>query len=234
MVKEAYKILVVDDRPDNVYYLQSRLQIENFQVITAFSGKEGIEKVKTLKPDLILLDIMMPEMDGYEVCKILTNDDETKDIPIILVTAKVDSKDVEQGLKVGAFDYIKKPFDKIELIARINSALRYSEMKKKAIQQEKYQIFEATVFTANHEIKQPLTTMSLALNSIKRELKKDNIDKNLLLEKLSYLEDGIKKITAVLNKLNAIKHPEAKEFYDKEKDVRMVSVDDLKKEILDQ
>lgn len=234
MVKESYKILVVDDRPDNVYYLQSRLQIENFQVITAFSGKEGIEKAKTLKPDLILLDIMMPEMDGYEVCKILTTDEETKDIPIILVTAKVDSKDVEQGLKVGAFDYIKKPFDKIELVARINSALRYSEMKKKAIQQEKYQIFEATVFTANHEIKQPLTIMSLALNSIKRELQKDNIEKNLLLEKLSYLEDGIKKITAILNKLNAIKHPEAKETYDKEKDVRMVSVDDLKKEIFDQ
>lgn len=234
MVKESYKILVVDDRPDNVYYLQSRLQIENFQVITAFSGKEGIEKAKSLKPDLILLDIMMPEMDGYEVCKILTNDEETKDIPIILVTAKVDSKDVEQGLKVGAFDYIKKPFDKIELIARINSALRYSEMKKKAIQQEKYQIFEATVFTANHEIKQPLTIMSLALNSIKRELQKENFDKNILLEKLNYLEDGIKKITLILNKLNAIKHPEAKEIYDKEKDVRMVSVDDLKKEIFDQ
>lgn len=234
MVKESYKILVVDDRPDNVYYLQSRLQIENFQVITAFSGKEGIEKAKSLKPDLILLDIMMPEMDGYEVCKILTNDEETKDIPIILVTAKVDSKDVEQGLRVGAFDYIKKPFDKIELIARINSALRYSEMKKKAIQQEKYQIFEATVFTANHEIKQPLTIMSLALNSIKRELQKENFDKNILLEKLNYLEDGIKKITLILNKLNAIKHPEAKETYDKEKDVRMVSVDDLKKEIFDQ
>lgn len=234
MVKESYKILVVDDRPDNVYYLQSRLQIENFQVITAFSGKEGIEKAKSLKPDLILLDIMMPEMDGYEVCKILTNDEGTKDIPIILVTAKVDSKDVEQGLKVGAFDYIKKPFDKIELIARINSALRYSEMKKKSIQQEKYQIFEATVFTANHEIKQPLTIMSLALNSIKRELQKENFDKNILLEKLNYLEDGIKKITLILNKLNAIKHPEAKETYDKEKDVRMVSVDDLKKEIFDQ
>lgn len=131
MVKEAYKILVVDDRPDNVYFLQSRLQAENFLVITAFSGPEGIEKAKTSKPDLILLDIMMPGMDGYEVCKILTNDEETKDIPIILVTAKVDSNDVAEGLKVGAFDYIKKPFDKIELIARINSALRYSELKKK-------------------------------------------------------------------------------------------------------
>jgi two-component system cell cycle response regulator len=231
MVKETYKILVVDDRPDNVYYLQSRLQNENYSVITAFSGPEGIEKAKSEKPDLILLDIMMPGMDGYEVCKILTNDEETKDIPIILVTAKVDSNDVAEGLRVGAFDYIKKPFDKIELIARINSALRYSEMKKKAIQNEKYQIFEATVHTANHEIKQPLTIMSLAINAIKRELQKENIDKKVMLDKINYLEDGIKKITTVLNKLNAIKQTESKEAYDKEKDIRMVSVDDLKKEI---
>jgi two-component system cell cycle response regulator len=231
MVKETYKILVVDDRPDNVYYLQSRLQNENYSVITAFSGPEGIEKAKSEKPDLILLDIMMPGMDGYEVCKILTNDEETKDIPIILVTAKVDSNDVAEGLRVGAFDYIKKPFDKIELIARINSALRYSEMKNKAIQNEKYQIFEATVHTANHEIKQPLTIMSLAINAIKRELQKENIDKKVMLDKINYLEDGIKKITTVLNKLNAIKQTESKEAYDKEKDIRMVSVDDLKKEI---
>ncbi len=233
MVRETYTILVIDDRPDNVYYLQSRLQQENFLVITAFNGQEGIEKAKSQKPDLILLDIMMPGMDGYEVCKALTKDDETKDIPIILVTAKVDSKDVEEGLKVGAFDYIKKPFDKIELVARINSALRFAEMKKKAIQQEKYQIFEATVFAANHEIKQPLTIMSLAINAIKRELQKDSIDKKTIMDKINYLDDGIKKITTVLNKLNAIKHPESKDTYDKEKDVKLVSVDDLKKEILE-
>ncbi|MCX8056628.1 MAG: response regulator [Ignavibacteria bacterium] len=233
MVKDAYRILVIDDRPDNVYYLQSRLQAEKFLVLTAFSGPEGIEKAKAEKPDLILLDIMMPGMDGYEVCKILTNDEDTKDIPIILVTAKVDGRDVAEGLRVGAFDYIKKPFDKMELIARVNSALRYSEMKKKAIQHEKYQIFEATVFTANHEIKQPLTIMSLAVNAIKRELQKQDLNKELISEKLNYIEEGIKKITNVLNKLNAIKHTEGKEEYDKEKDVRMVSFDDLKKEIFD-
>lgn len=233
MVKDAYKILVIDDRPDNVYYLQSRLQADSFLVITAFSGPEGIEKAKSQKPDLILLDIMMPVMDGYEVCKILINDEETKDIPIILVTAKVDSNDVAEGLRVGAFDYIKKPFDKIELIARINSALRFAEMKKRAIQQEKYQIFEATVFTANHEIKQPLTIMSLAMNAIKRELQKENMDREIIAEKINYLEDGIKKITTILNKLNAIKYSEKQGEYDKEKDVRMVSLDDLKKEIFD-
>lgn len=230
MRKEPYKILVIDDRPDNVYFLQSRLQHESFVVITAFSGQEGIKKAKTQKPDLILLDVMMPGMDGYEVCNILVNDPETSLIPIILVTAKVDARDVEQGLKIGAFDYIKKPFDKVELIARINSALRYSEMRKQLILQEKYQIFEATVVTANHQIKQPLTIISLALNAIKRELQKEEINKNLIFDKLNYIEDGIKKITSVLNSLNAIKQPEST-HYDKEKDVKMITIDDLKKEI---
>lgn len=229
MDKNNYRILVIDDRPDNVYYIQSRLMLENFNVITAFSGPEGIEKARSQKPDLILLDVMMPVMDGYEVCKILTNDNDTKDIPIILVTAKVDSRDVQEGLNAGAFDYIKKPFDKIELVARINSALRFAELKKKAVQHEKSQIFAATVFTANHEIKQPLTIMSLALNAIKRELNKEEVDKRLISEKISYIEDGIKQITEILNKLNALKQSETN--FEKVNEVKPVSVDDLKKEL---
>jgi two-component system cell cycle response regulator len=106
-------------------------------------------------------------------------------------------------------------------------------MKRKTIQQEKYQIFESTVLTANHEIKQPLTIMSLAINSIRRELNKEKIDKKFLEEKINYLEEGIKKITTVLNKLNAIKQSEQISEYNKDKDVKMVSVDDLKKELLE-
>lgn len=225
---EQYKILVIDDRPDNVYYLQSRLQHENFQVLTAFSGKDGIEKARSERPDLILLDIMMPEMNGFEVCKVLCEDASTSLIPIILVTAKVDAKDVEEGLKVGAFDYIKKPFDKIELIARINSAIRFAEYQKKAIRNEKSQIFEATVVTANHEIKQPLTLMTLALNAIKRELTKKDFSKKIIEDKIAFLDDGITNITAILNKLNALKNP-ATSSYDRE--IKMIDFMDLKKEI---
>lgn len=223
---EQYKILVIDDRPDNVYYLQSRLQHENFQVITAFSGKDGIEKARSDKPDLILLDIMMPEMDGFEVCKVLCEGESTSLIPIILVTAKVDAKDVEEGLKVGAFDYIKKPFDRIELIARINSAIRFAEYQKKAIRFEKSQIFEATIVTANHEIKQPLTLMTLALNAIKRELTKKDFSKKAIEDKIAFLDDGITNITAILNKLNALKNP-ATSSYDRE--IKMIDFKDLKK-----
>ncbi len=223
---EQYKILVIDDRPDNVYYLQSRLQHENFLVLTAFSGKDGIEKAKGEKPDLILLDIMMPEMDGFEVCRQLSKNTNTALIPIILVTAKVDAKDVEEGLKVGAFDYIKKPFDKVELIARINSAIRFAEYQEKAIRNEKYQIYEATVVTANHEIKQPLTLMSLALNAIKRELGKKDMSKKVLEDKIALIDEGITGITSILNKLNALKNP-ALSDYDRE--IKMINFNELTK-----
>ncbi|MBM4175498.1 MAG: response regulator [Ignavibacteria bacterium] len=223
---EQYKILVIDDRPDNVYYLQSRLQHENFLVLTAFSGKDGIEKAKGEKPDLILLDIMMPVMDGFEVCRQLSKDTSTALIPIILVTAKVDAKDVEEGLKVGAFDYIKKPFDKVELIARINSAIRFAEYQQRAIRNEKYQIYEATVVTANHEIKQPLTLMSLALNAVKRELNKKDLSKKVLEEKVALIDEGITTITSILNKLNALKNP-ALSAYDRE--IKMIDFNDLTK-----
>ncbi|MCX8010286.1 MAG: response regulator, partial [Ignavibacteria bacterium] len=214
--------------PDNVYYLQSRLQHEKFQVMTAFNGPDGVKKASNELPDLILLDIMMPEMDGYEVCRQLLANEKTKDIPIILVTAKIDAKDVEEGLKVGAFDYIKKPFDKIELIARINSAIKFSELKKQSIRNEKHQIFEATVVTVNHEIKQPLTLITLTINALRRELSKDDINKDLILEKLAYLETGVKNVTSVLNKLNALKNIQTSSY---DRDIKMISFGGVTKEI---
>ena len=104
------KILVVDDQPDNVFVLQDRLQREGFDVITAYDGPACIELAEEKLPDLILLDVMMPGMSGFEVCKKLTTNQITEKIPIILVTALTDAEDLKEGLQVGAFDYIKKPF----------------------------------------------------------------------------------------------------------------------------
>lgn len=126
------KILIIDDQKDNVYILKTRLEIEGFKVITADDGQKGIEKAIEFLPNLILLDVMMPGISGFEVCKYLTEHKETQLIPIILVTALPDVEDVRKGLDSGAIDYIKKPFNRVELIARINSALRYNELLKNA------------------------------------------------------------------------------------------------------
>ncbi|MDP3150260.1 MAG: response regulator, partial [Ignavibacteria bacterium] len=167
------KILIIDDQAENVFYLQDRLQKEGFEVISANSGRTGIEAALTQSPDLILLDIMMPEISGLEVCRFLTRDARTSRIPIILVTAKTSAEDMREGLQAGAVDYIKKPINKIEMLARINSALKVKESQELFLEVEKMKTFTATVVTANHKIKQPLTLIKLSLTAIKRELHKE-------------------------------------------------------------
>jgi len=200
-------ILVIDDLPENVFMLQDRLEHEGYEVITAYGGKSGIEKVRSERPDLILLDIMMPDITGIEVCKILVADKETSGIPIILVTAKSGADDTKEGLEAGAFDYIKKPFNRVELVARVKSALKLSEANKLVLESEKKNTFIATVVTANHKIKQPLTLLSLSSSAIKRELGKDEISRETLLGRLKYIDTAIKEIAEVLDKLDSIKNP---------------------------
>ncbi|MEW6195805.1 MAG: response regulator [Bacteroidota bacterium] len=201
------KILVIDDYPDNVFLLQDRLEHEGFEVIKAYDGNMGIQKAVEEKPDLILLDIMMPDVSGFDVCKVLSTKEETKLIPIILLTALTEADNIKQGLHSGAFDYIKKPFNKIELIARINSALRFSETNKLLIEIEKIRTYAATVVTANHEIKQPLTLINLSTAAIRRELSKDNYSKEVVSKRIEFIENAAREIVAVLEKLGSIKKP---------------------------
>lgn len=115
------KILVVDDETAIVDLIKMELDFEGYQVETAFDGEEAVEKAKTFQPDLIVLDIMLPKMNGYDVCRTLT---PIMDVPIILLTAKTDIIDKVLGLELGADDYLTKPFDNRELLARIKAHLR--------------------------------------------------------------------------------------------------------------
>lgn len=221
------KILVIDDLPENVFMLQDRLEHEGYEVITAYNGSTGIEKALSELPDLILLDVMMPDITGIEVCRKLVNDPKTKNIPIILVTAKSGADDIKEGLEAGAFDYIKKPFNRIELLARVKSALKLSEAHKLLLEAEKRDTFMATVVTANHKIKQPLTLLSLSSAAIKRELEKDEISKDLILRRINYIDIAIKQITDVLNQLNEIKTPILSRYTS---NIKMVKLDEDNKD----
>lgn len=206
------KVLVVDDQPDNVFILRDRLEHYGFEVITAYDGPTGIEKSITEKPDLILLDVMMPGMSGFEACKKLTENEDTRMIPVILVTALTGVEDLREGLDAGAFDYIKKPFNRVELIARINSALRFSEAQKMNMEFEKVKIYSATIVTANHEIKQPLTLINLSTAALRRELGKDELSKPALEKRVGFIESAAKEIILVLEKLTSIKRPKVTEY----------------------
>lgn len=122
--KKKPLILIVDDIEANVQLLATMLAENGFDLGVAYSGKEALDSISAYKPDLILLDIMMPEMDGFQVAKILKGNLATKDIPIIFLTAKADINDITKGFEIGANDYITKPFQSQELLARVNTHLR--------------------------------------------------------------------------------------------------------------
>ncbi|MEJ2193726.1 MAG: response regulator [Ignavibacteriaceae bacterium] len=217
------RILVIDDLPENVFLLQERLENEGYAVLTAYDGKTGIEIAQSELPDLILLDVMMPDINGIEVCKTLVKNERTLNIPVILVTAKTDAEDTKDGLDAGAFDYIKKPFNKTELLARVKSALKLSDTNKRLVEAEKRNTYFATVVTANHKIKQPLTLLSLSSAAIKRELKKDEISKEVMLSKTKYIDVAIKEINDVLNQFNAVREPILSDYT---KNIKMIKIDE--------
>jgi CheY-like chemotaxis protein len=119
------KILVADDNAQNRELLEAYMEeLEGVTTISAGDGQEALAKVESEQPDLILLDIMMPRMSGYEVCKKLKSDPATKDIPIIMVTALHEPGDIERGVEVGTNDFITKPVNRTDLIARVRGLLR--------------------------------------------------------------------------------------------------------------
>jgi len=123
-VRTPPRILVADDNPANVDILQTRLAVHGYEIVTAGDGEEALAVAREKQPDLILLDVMMPRMDGLEVCRRLKADTALPFIPIILVTAKADTKDIVAGLEAGGDEYLTKPVDQAALVARVKSMLR--------------------------------------------------------------------------------------------------------------
>jgi two-component system sensor histidine kinase/response regulator len=129
----APKILVVDDQPINVQLLKRKLEREGIKVTTATNGLEALSSVRWDRPDLILLDVMMPDMDGIEVCQRLQADEATKSIPVIFITARTTKEGKLEGLGVGAVDYITKPIDLDETMARVQTQLRFVAINRELI-----------------------------------------------------------------------------------------------------
>jgi len=123
------KIVVIEDEADILEVIEYNLRREGFDVIASQSGEDGLEKIEKASPDLILLDLMLPEIDGIELCRRLKSDPLTATIPVIMVTAKGEESDVVLGLGVGADDYVTKPFSPKELIARVKAVLRRGQLR---------------------------------------------------------------------------------------------------------
>jgi two-component system alkaline phosphatase synthesis response regulator PhoP len=125
----APKIVIADDNYQNVELLEAYLSDFDCEIRTAHDGEETLSVVEEFKPDLLLLDVMMPRLSGFEVCKKLRSNSDTKDLLILMVTALNEAADFERGVQVGTDDFLTKPVNKVELLCRIRSLLRVRHLK---------------------------------------------------------------------------------------------------------
>ncbi len=155
-------ILIVDDTPKNIQVIGSILMQQKYRISVAKNGREALKVVKDVKPDIILLDVMMPELDGFETCKQLKESPETRDIPVIFLTAKIETEDIVKAFELGAVDYVIKPFNTKELLVRVNTHLdlKYAHEQIKNSEQELRKV--------NAEIKTQRDELARILENLKR------------------------------------------------------------------
>lgn len=168
------KILIVDDNSSNLKILGSILDKENYNVAVAKDGESALKIAEKTQPDLILLDIMMPEIDGFEVCEKLKNNELTKNIPVIFLTAKTETEDIIEGFKKGGVDYIVKPFKKDELLVRINTHLELRRSKeiirtKNRELQEIIATKDKMFAVISHDLQSPLSSIKSIMQIITDE-----------------------------------------------------------------
>lgn len=166
------RIMLVDDDPDIVEMLGGLLETEQYKVLHAYGGGECLEKLSSEKEDvdLLVLDLMLPDMDGYEVCHRLRQDPRFASLGIIMLTARRDTVEKIAGLKVGADDYLTKPFDAHELLARIRTQLRMKELQKRVIEAEKAEAVANMAIALSSEINDPLASIVRHVQSLQERL----------------------------------------------------------------
>lgn len=196
-MREKSKILIVDDAVDTVELLRKRFRSEGYDTAEAYDGEEGLRQVSEYNPDLIVLDVMMPKLDGLEVCQRLKSDENTKYIPILMLTAKGEVEDKVKGLDIGADDYLAKPFDYKELSARVRSLLSIKAAREKLVEEERAEALELMMDEVAHEIRNPLVAIGGFARRVYEKLPEGNANKKymeMIIDNVAVLENMIKQL----------------------------------------
>jgi two-component system sensor histidine kinase/response regulator len=200
-------ILVVDDQPINVQLLKRKLEREGIRVIAAYNGIEALEAVRKDKPDLILLDVMMPDMDGIEVCQRLQSNEDTRGIPVIFITARTTKESKLEGLGVGAVDYITKPIDLDETLARVQTQLRFVminrqmvDLQRRLEESRKAATIGAVTQGIAHNLNNLLGVVIGYLDLVKAYYDKpEQVKKNA-----QHVEDAVQRIVSIIKQLSTL------------------------------
>lgn len=214
------KILIIEDSLVSQSLLFEILN-DSYRLIFQTDAISGIESARENLPDLILLDIKMPEMDGYEACNILKSDVRTRNIPIIFITSLDSESEKVKGFAAGADDYVVKPFYRQELIARIKAHISIQESKKQALDVARLTVFKEMAVAISHEINNPLTTVYAYLHMLQKELSDSSEPTKAA---LAGIREEIIRIHKIVSKLA---DPTKANTVQYSKDVNMIDLNDL-------
>lgn len=202
---EDFKILIVDDLETNVLLLQVLLKKMQYKLAIAYNGMQAIEKVESERPDLILLDVMMPELDGFETAKKLKENDSTKDIPIIFLTALDSANDIVKGFQIGASDYVTKPFKKEELMVRVSHQISLIAARR-MIEQQNEELLKTIAgrdklySVIAHDLRSPIATLKMVLNMLVLNVDSEIIGDEMY-EMLNMSNKTLEEVFALLDNL---------------------------------
>lgn len=218
------KVLIVDDNPQNLDVMAALLDEENFKVFFALDGLSALQRAEDGQPDIILLDVMMPEMDGFETCRRLKAQEKTRDIPIIFMTALSSTTDKVQGFEFGAVDYITKPIQPAEVFARITTHLKIRRLQRElqnALDRERALNTLKTRFisVASHELRHPLTAILHATNFLEELGEQLSAEKKA--QQFAHIEQSVAHMTDILNDILILSRKETGkiEFHPQMRDV---------------
>lgn len=203
---EKDKVLIVEDEEDTRFILERLLEKNNYEVKTSKNGEEALIVLKTFKPQVIIADWTMPGMDGLQLCNKLKSDDEYKLIYFILLTARASLKDRVKGLDIGADDFLVKPIENQELLARIRSGIRIYRLQQELKKIEHSKALIEMACTIGHQLNNPLNSLSLMAENIYKELDEKNRSK--FEEDFKIIRLSIERIKQFQEKLKSLDNPE--------------------------